>query len=69
MTIGSGIAIAGIWIGVALMTWAEPVMGFIGVVCAIFPTMGVALAGEDASKGNALSLTQDTAAHAQGGDR
>ena len=45
MSIGSGIAVAGIWIGVGIMTWAEPAIGFIGALCALFPTLGIADAG------------------------
>jgi hypothetical protein len=53
MSIGSGIAIAGIWIGVGIMTWAEPAMGFIRVLCALFPTLGIAEAGSQPNKSEA----------------
>ena len=42
MSIGSGIAIAGIWIGVAGMAWADFVVGFLGLPCALMGTVAIA---------------------------
>jgi hypothetical protein len=42
MTIGSGIAIAGIWIGVALSAWADFAVGYIALPCALIGTLVIA---------------------------
>ena len=39
MTLGSGIAIAGIWAAVAAMTFASPVAGMLGAIMALAATV------------------------------
>lgn len=46
MTLGSGIAIAGIWIAVAALSFGAPAFAGLGVVCAMFSTGLVAFSGK-----------------------
>jgi hypothetical protein len=50
MSIGAGIAIAGIWIGVAIMTWADPVVGCLGLACALMATIGASFGSQSKSE-------------------
>jgi hypothetical protein len=46
MSIGSGIAIAGMWLGAAVMAWGDFLIGYLGVACALMGTVGIASINE-----------------------
>lgn len=57
MSIGSGIATAGIWIGVAISCFAPGGVGGWVALCAIMATTVVCLASADTAAGRARSST------------